>query len=82
MRETDTDTRLQRRIQRYGWDLAARDYEPLWLGALAPAQARLLQCAALRPGEQVLDVASGRETWAEKWKLQNALVLFNPAPVT
>jgi len=30
----------------------------------------------------VLDVASGRETWAEKWKLQNALVLFNPAPVT
>lgn len=30
----------------------------------------------------VLDVASGRETWAEKWKLENALVLFNPAPVT
>ncbi|MET0264587.1 MAG: galactarate dehydratase [Duganella sp.] len=30
----------------------------------------------------ILDVASGRETWAEKWKLQNALVLFNPAPVT
>ena len=30
----------------------------------------------------VLDVASGRETWAEKWKLHNALVLFNPAPVT
>ncbi|KQQ47255.1 galactarate dehydratase [Duganella sp. Leaf126] len=32
--------------------------------------------------ELVLDVASGRETWAEKWKLHNALVLFNPAPVT
>jgi galactarate dehydratase len=30
----------------------------------------------------LLDVASGRKTWAEKWKLQNALVLFNPAPVT
>ena len=30
----------------------------------------------------LLDVASGRETWAEKWKLHNALVLFNPAPVT
>jgi galactarate dehydratase len=30
----------------------------------------------------LLDVASGRKTWAEQWKLQNALVLFNPAPVT
>jgi galactarate dehydratase len=31
----------------------------------------------------MLEVASGRErTWAERWKLQNALVLFNPAPVT
>ncbi|MCH8857090.1 MAG: galactarate dehydratase, partial [Proteobacteria bacterium] len=31
----------------------------------------------------LLDVASGRrKTWAEHWKLHNALVLFNPAPVT
>ena len=31
----------------------------------------------------MLEVASGRkETWAEHWKLHNALVLFNPAPVT
>ena len=31
----------------------------------------------------MLDVASGRKkTWAEHWKLDNALVLFNPAPVT
>lgn len=31
----------------------------------------------------LLDVASGRKkTWAEQWKLHNALVLFNPAPVT
>ena len=31
----------------------------------------------------MLDVASGRkQTWAERWKLHNALVLFNPAPVT
>jgi len=30
----------------------------------------------------LLDVASGRQTWAEKWKLHNALVLFNPAPIT
>jgi galactarate dehydratase len=31
----------------------------------------------------MLEVASGRKkTWAEHWKLHNALVLFNPAPVT
>ena len=31
----------------------------------------------------MLDVASGRKkTWSEQWKLHNALVLFNPAPVT
>ena len=31
----------------------------------------------------MLDVASGRKkTLAEHWKLHNALVLFNPAPVT
>jgi galactarate dehydratase len=31
----------------------------------------------------MLDVASGRrKTWAEHWRLHNALVLFNPAPIT
>jgi galactarate dehydratase len=31
----------------------------------------------------LLDVASGRKTtWAEHWRLHNALALFNPAPVT
>lgn len=31
----------------------------------------------------MLEVASGRQkTWAERWKLSNSLVLFNPAPVT
>ncbi|CAH0142114.1 Galactarate dehydratase (L-threo-forming) [Massilia sp. Bi118] len=31
----------------------------------------------------ILDVASGRKkTWAEHWRLHNALALFNPAPVT
>jgi galactarate dehydratase len=31
----------------------------------------------------MLEVASGRKkTWAEHWNLHNALVLFNPAPVT
>ncbi|MDP1954546.1 MAG: galactarate dehydratase [Polaromonas sp.] len=31
----------------------------------------------------MLEVASGRKkTWAEHWKIHNALVLFNPAPIT
>ena len=31
----------------------------------------------------MLEVASGRKkTWAEHWELHNALVLFNPAPIT
>ncbi len=30
----------------------------------------------------LLAVASGERTWAERWKLHNQLVLFNPAPVT
>lgn len=53
------DARLQRRVQRYGWDLAAADYEPLWQRQLATVQAEVLHRAALRPGERVLDVACG-----------------------
>lgn len=53
------DPRLQRRIQRYGWDKAAGLYERYWSEQLAPAQRRLLEMAALRPGERVLDVACG-----------------------
>jgi galactarate dehydratase len=30
----------------------------------------------------ILDVASGKKTWAEHWKLHNPLALFNPAPIT
>ena len=31
----------------------------------------------------LLDVASGRKkTWAEQWRLHNALAPFNPGPVT
>lgn len=32
--------------------------------------------------EHILRVASGESTWAERWKLHNDLVLFNPAPIT
>jgi SAM-dependent methyltransferase len=53
------DGRLQRRVQRYGWNLAAAAYELLWQAQLAPAQAELMACAGLMPGERVLDVACG-----------------------
>ena len=46
-------------MQRYGWDLAAQHYEPLWQGQLACAQDALVARASLVPGERVLDVACG-----------------------
>lgn len=53
------DPRLQRRVQRYGWDRAAPDYELLWHTPLEVARTQLLALAALAPGERVLDVACG-----------------------
>ena len=53
------EARLQRRIQRYGWDKAADAYEVSWREQIAPSQQRLLELADLRPGESVLDVACG-----------------------
>ena len=53
------DARVQRRVQRYGWDRAADDYESLWQAQLAPARDALFACAALHEGESVLDVACG-----------------------
>jgi ubiquinone/menaquinone biosynthesis C-methylase UbiE len=53
------EARLQRRIQRYGWDRASGDYEAYWSRQIAPAHERLLAMAALTRGEHVLDVACG-----------------------
>jgi SAM-dependent methyltransferase len=53
------DARLQRRIQRYGWDKAAAWYEQSWQRQLAPAQATMMALAGLAPGERVVDVACG-----------------------
>lgn len=53
------DPRLQRRVQRYGWDRAVVAYEAGWRDQLEPAHSQMLRMAALRPGEHVLDVACG-----------------------
>jgi ubiquinone/menaquinone biosynthesis C-methylase UbiE len=53
------EAKIQRRIQRYGWDRAVAYYEEFWRRQLAPAHERLLALAELRPGERVLDVACG-----------------------
>ena len=53
------DPKLQRRVQRYGWDRAVDQYEHHWARQLEPAQGRLLEMAALRPGERILDIACG-----------------------
>lgn len=53
------DARLQRRVQRYGWDRAADFYEDHWLSRLMPATECVLERAAIAPGERVLDLACG-----------------------
>lgn len=53
------DARLQRRIQRYGWERAADAYARHWHGSLAGVHGELLTLAAPAHGEAVLDVACG-----------------------
>ena len=53
------DAALQRRVQRYGWDKAVEHYENFWQSQLKPAQDLMLQMAALRPGEKLIDIACG-----------------------
>jgi ubiquinone/menaquinone biosynthesis C-methylase UbiE len=53
------DARLQRRIQRYGWDRAADFYDEHWMNQLLPATQSVLERAAVGPGDRVLDVACG-----------------------
>ena len=53
------DARLQRRTQRYGWDLAVDSYAQHWHALLAGVQADALALAAPQAGEYALDVACG-----------------------
>jgi len=53
------EPRLQRRVQRYGWDKAAKFYDDSWKYQLRPAQDKLLEMAKLKPGESVLETSCG-----------------------
>jgi hypothetical protein len=53
------DARLQRRVQRYGWDMAADHYEALWQVQLAPAH-RVLLALAGRGGVSAIQVKDSR----------------------
>ena len=65
-------------------DLARRWHDLMDVNAGTIADGtKTIEEVGLELFELMLDVASGRKkTWAEHWKLHNALVLFNPAPVT
>jgi galactarate dehydratase len=65
-------------------DLARRwhDLMDVNAGRIASGEATIEQ-VGWELFQLMLDVASGKKrTWAEQWKLHNALTLFNPAPVT
>jgi ubiquinone/menaquinone biosynthesis C-methylase UbiE len=53
------EPRLQRRVQRYGWDKASSYYANFWPNQLKPAQDLLVEMAVPLSGENVLDIACG-----------------------
>jgi ubiquinone/menaquinone biosynthesis C-methylase UbiE len=53
------EPRLQRRVQRYGWDKASSYYEIFWQNQLKPAQDLLIEMADVQPEDAVLDIACG-----------------------
>jgi galactarate dehydratase len=64
-------------------DLARRWHDLMDMNAGRIAQGEMtIEQAGWELFHMLLEVASGRKTWAEQWKLHNALVLFNPAPIT
>lgn len=53
------DAKLQRRVQRYGWDKAVPDYEDGWKRSLWPAHQALMDSVGACAGARVLDLAAG-----------------------
>ncbi len=53
------DAKLQRWVQRRGWDRAVEHYQAFWREQLRPAHDAVLFAASLQPGERVIDIACG-----------------------
>jgi len=53
------DARVFRRVQRYGWDAATDAYDRGWVPQLERLTEACIERANLRPGERVLDLATG-----------------------
>ena len=53
------EAKVQRWVQRHGWDRAVHHYQECWRDQLRPAHEAVLALAALQPGESVVEVACG-----------------------
>ena len=53
------DEKLQRWVQRHGWDRAVDHYQQSWEAQLRPAHDAMLAMACLGPAESVVDVGCG-----------------------
>jgi ubiquinone/menaquinone biosynthesis C-methylase UbiE len=53
------EPKLHRRVQRYGWDKAVRDYDEHFVPLLRRCSDRVIELLDPQPGERILDVATG-----------------------
>lgn len=53
------EAKVHRRVQRYGWDLAVENYDRHWVPLLRACSERSLSLLDLKPGERVIDIATG-----------------------
>lgn len=53
------EPKLHRRVQRYGWDKAIQDYDRYFVPLLKHCSERCIALLDLKPGERLVDVATG-----------------------
>jgi len=53
------DAKVQRWVQRHGWDRAVEHYQVFWRDQLRPAHDAVLAAARLEPGESIVEIACG-----------------------
>ncbi len=53
------EPKLHRRVQRYGWDKAVKDYDAYFVPLLRRCSNRVMELLDPQPGERILDVATG-----------------------